>query len=186
MAIGQVDSYIKRVLQPGENILYLGKVHWIVFAYPAAITVFAMLLLAPVAEAVPSLNILVYVILFGGLVMIGIGYLRQITDELVLTDRRVVSKFGFITRATFELRLEQVEGVQVVQSFLGRILDYGTILVTGTGGLTTPLPLCAAPLRFRQAISEELNRRAGYSATGPAQSSVAQSPPQRGSAWRGL
>ena len=166
MTVRQIDSYISKVLQPGEVIVHRGAVHWIVFAWPAVMTAGAMLVLMPFAAVFPALNGLVFFAMLTGLAGVGLGYLRQISDELVLTDRRIVSKFGFITRTTFELRLDQVEGVQVVQSFLGRILDYGTIFVTGTGGLATPIPMCAQPLNFRRAISAELSRRSGHAGAG--------------------
>jgi uncharacterized membrane protein YdbT with pleckstrin-like domain len=69
-----------------------------------------------------------------------------------VTDRRVIYKRGFINRRTAEMHMDKVESVDVDQSVLGRLLDYGTIYVKGTGQGFEPLQRIAAPIEFRNAI----------------------------------
>ena len=90
----------------------------------------------------------------GGLIVIafiffGIAIVRVISTELALTNKRVMAKYGFIRRDSVELRLEKVEGLYVNQSIVGRILNYGTITVSGTGGLKTPIRFISNPFYFR-------------------------------------
>lgn len=71
----------------------------------------------------------------------GIGaFVNRKTSEFAVTNKRVVMKFGFIRRSSLEVLLTKIEGVSVDQGILGRILDYGTIVVGGTGGSRTPFP----------------------------------------------
>jgi uncharacterized membrane protein YdbT with pleckstrin-like domain len=49
--------------------------------------------------------------------------------EIAVTNRRVIYKKGFIWRRTNEMNMDKVESVQVDQSILGRMLDYGTVTI---------------------------------------------------------
>jgi uncharacterized membrane protein YdbT with pleckstrin-like domain len=74
------------------------------------------------------------------------------TSELVITDRRVLIKVGFIRRHTFEMFISKIESVAVYQGMMGRIFDYGTVEIRGTGGSSESFATIAAPLQFRDAI----------------------------------
>jgi len=66
---------------------------------------------------------------------------------------RVVHKTGFIKRRTFEMALDKVESVDVNQSILGRILDYGDVTIQGVGEGKETITTIASPLRFRSYIT---------------------------------
>jgi hypothetical protein len=48
--------------------------------------------------------------------------------------------------------LEKVESIQVDQGVLGRIFDFGSITISGTGGDKSPVTNVAQPLEFRKAF----------------------------------
>ena len=73
--------------------------------------------------------------------------------EFAVTDRRVIYKCGFISRHTVEMNMDKIESVDVDQSLLGRMLNYGTIHVLGTGEGIESLRRIAAPLALRNAIT---------------------------------
>ncbi len=93
------------------------------------------------------------------------------TSEFAVTDKRVVIKVGWIRRRTLETMLSKVEGVGVDQSLTGRMLGYGSIEVTGTGGTREEFTRIADPLEFRRqvqaAISAADEARAAMSAPSP-------------------
>ncbi len=107
----------------------------------------------------------IWMLLFGtilitvgfGLILIIIAVLRVMTTELALTNKRVIAKTGFIRRDTVELRLDRVEGLMVSQDIIGRMLNYGTVVVTGTGGIKTPIPFISNPIDFRRVVNEYLD-----------------------------
>ena len=74
------------------------------------------------------------------------------SSEFAVTNKRVVIKVGFINRKTLEMVLTKVETIRVDQSILGRVLNYGTIVVTGTGGTNEPFTAIANPLEFRRQV----------------------------------
>jgi hypothetical protein len=49
-----------------------------------------------------------------------------------------------------------VESIAVDQSFLGRLLGYGTVMVRGTGGTAETFPRVASPLQFRRHAQEQI------------------------------
>src|SRR5262249_21932773 len=74
-----------------------------------------------------------------------------------VTDKRVVIKVGWIRRRTLETMLSKVEGVGVDQSLTGRMLGYGSIEVTGTGGTREEFARIADPLEFRRQVQAAIS-----------------------------
>ena len=75
-------------------------------------------------------------------------------SEFVITNRRIIIKTGFIARKTFEMNLSKIETVNVDQSVLGRILNYGSITIIGSGGTKETFHKISRPLKFRKAFQE--------------------------------
>ena len=97
--------------------------------------------------------------LFGvGLIFLAIAYVRYKSFELGVTTKRVIVKRGFISRQTVEMNLSKVESIQVEQSAWGRLFNYGTLIVAGTGASHAPLPGISEPLAFRKAFIEAQDR----------------------------
>ena len=81
------------------------------------------------------------------------AWFHRWTTETDVTNMRVVHKTGFIKRRTFEMALDKVESVDVNQSILGRILDYGDVTVQGIGEGKETIKTIASPLDFRNHIT---------------------------------
>jgi uncharacterized membrane protein YdbT with pleckstrin-like domain len=69
---------------------------------------------------------------------------------------RVIIKLGLFSRHTVELNIHQVESVNVSQSLVGRMLDYGSVTVVGSGGTREVFAYIARPMEFRQAYQHQL------------------------------
>ena len=54
--------------------------------------------------------------------------------EIAVTDRRVGRKSGMISRSVDEFFIRQIESVEIKQGLIGRLFNYGSVLVHGTGG----------------------------------------------------
>lgn len=151
-------GYVERVLQPGETIVYLTSLHWLV--YLKAIIMFVLALICLMASikvndpvAVMALQIVAGVFLVMALLAALGALIRRATTELAITDRRVIFKTGIFQRHTIEINRSKVETVGVNQSILGRVLSYGTVIVRGTGGSFEPIPFIGDPLTFRSHIT---------------------------------
>jgi uncharacterized membrane protein YdbT with pleckstrin-like domain len=73
--------------------------------------------------------------------------------EIAVTDRRVIYKKGLIRRETNEMNMDKVESVQIDQSILGRMLDYGDVRILGTGEGFETLRTLASPIELRNSIT---------------------------------
>ena len=94
---------------------------------------------------------------FIGLLLIGIAAIHVLTTELALTNRRIIAKSGLIRRNTIELKVNRVESLGVDQGILGRILNFGSIVVKGVGGSHAPIPYISRPMEFRQQVNNFLD-----------------------------
>ena len=74
------------------------------------------------------------------------------TSEFAVTTSRLIFKVGLIARYTTELLLSKVESIGVTQNLLGRVLSYGDITVTGTGGAREVFRRVADPIGFRNHV----------------------------------
>lgn len=93
-----------------------------------------------------------------GLVFWAIAFIRYKTTELAFTNKRVIAKFGFISRQTIELNIGKVESIQVNQGVLGRIFNYGTLVISGSGNPQAPIPGISDPMAFRRAFMESQDK----------------------------
>ena len=150
-------SYAKSVLQPGEQIVATGHLHWIIYWPAIFFLVCGTLLVGWLHVGWPDHDRLtaVMAIAFGALFVIFFIYgwfIRWIT-EFAVTNKRVIYKRGFVWRETAEMNMDKVEAVDVKQSIPGRLLDYGSIHVKGTGQGIEHLHRIASPIALRNAIT---------------------------------
>jgi uncharacterized membrane protein YdbT with pleckstrin-like domain len=89
-----------------------------------------------------------------GLIFLVIAYVRYKSVELAVTTKRIIVKHGFVRRQTVEINLDKVESIQVEQGLLGRLFNFGTLIVSGTGTSHAPLIGIAEPMGFRKAFIE--------------------------------
>jgi len=150
--------YIQQVLQPGEKLVYTATLHWILYVPGVALLVVA-LLIALWAGNVDSggartfLHVVAAAIALVGAVWAGMAWLQRFATEIDVTDRRVVYKRGFIKRHTVEMNMDKVESVDVDQTIMGRVLNYGDVTVNGTGEGWETLHNIGAPLDLRNKIT---------------------------------
>ncbi len=161
-------SYVDSQLLTGETVRYRARLHRGIFTTPS---VFGVLTVGALIGAIAAGHwwwLLVAVTAIIGGFTFSQAWLTYKTSEFAVTDKRVVIKVGWIRRRTLETMLSKVEGVGVDQSLTGRLLGYGSIEVTGTGGTREEFTRIADPLEFRRqvqaAISAADEARAAVSA----------------------
>lgn len=129
-------SYLEGALIKDEKIVYTGNISlWNL----APLIILGLLFLA----------------LYGiGIIFWLVAFVRYKTTELAVTNKRVIAKFGFISRHTVEININKVESIQVNQDVLGRIFDYGSLTISGVGSQQAPIPGISKPMEFRRAFME--------------------------------
>lgn len=88
-----------------------------------------------------------------GILQLVVAMVVRATTEIAVTNRRLILKTGIIARNVKELKIENIEGINVHQTILGRLLNYGQMSANGTGIGEIHFPLYMAdPVAFRRAI----------------------------------
>lgn len=120
-----MSSYAIKHLISNESVVFETRLHWVIFFTLRSI--FTLTLAA---------------------------WLEMWLSEFVITDRRIIIKTGFIARNTFEMNLTKIESVNVDQSVMGRIFNYGSMTIIGSGGTSETFHNISRPLAFRKAFQE--------------------------------
>jgi membrane protein YdbS with pleckstrin-like domain len=143
-------------LLAGERIVYRTRPHWIVFGAPLAVAVAGVALGA-------ALQIFVRDYWYAGAALVGVALLlaipptvRYLSSDFAVTDKRVLARMGVLRRQSLETLLSKIEGIGVDQDPWGRLLGYGTLTITGTGGTRESLPGIPRPLEFRRHVQSQI------------------------------
>jgi uncharacterized membrane protein YdbT with pleckstrin-like domain len=149
-------SYLDDHLLDGEQIVYRARLHWIIFGGAIFMVALGFALALALQAIQPGYWYL-------GLALVGIGLLlaigpaiRYVSSEFAVTDKRVLAKHGFIERESIETLLSKIEAISVDQGIVGRVFDYGSITITGTGGTEESFPRISQPLEFRRQIQSQV------------------------------
>jgi uncharacterized membrane protein YdbT with pleckstrin-like domain len=150
-------SYVERILQPGETVRHVSRIHWVVYLPGLLIALVGIGGGAYALDFDPQSRTVV-LLGAGAVVVVGLASLvgawfRRWTTELAVTDKRIIFKRGFIRRHSIEMNMDKVESVDVDQTVFGRLLDYGDITIRGTGIGIEPLRGIGAPLDFRNHVT---------------------------------
>ena len=151
-------KYVTRVLQPDETVVHQSHLHPLIFM-PALLWLALAVAFLVAAVSFEQIEIrlacLIGAAVFGVFALVsGLrAWIRRITTELAITDRRVIYKSGLLSRHTLEMNRSKVESVDVDQSILGRMFGFGTIILRGTGGSLEPMRMISDPLVFRSHIT---------------------------------
>lgn len=120
-----MGSYVNNHLIKNESVAFETKLHWVIF--------FTLKSLFTLTIA---------------------AWLERWLSEYVITNRRIIIKTGFIARKSFEMNLSKIESVNVDQSVMGRILNFGSITIIGSGGTRETFHNIGHPLEFRKSFQE--------------------------------
>lgn len=148
-----MGKYVESSLVRNEEIVHEGQPS--VFGHPRLLALIGISVLAAVglySQGGAQAASLVLVALAVALAAAGVLKVALSTVELAVTNRRVLAKTGLIRRTTSELYLNRIEGVEVDQGLLGRILGYGTVRVRGTGDQVAEVKSVKDPLAFKKAV----------------------------------
>jgi uncharacterized membrane protein YdbT with pleckstrin-like domain len=141
-------GYTNSTLTTGESIQYKGKVHGIIYVGAIIWLVLGLLMLTGGKGMLPVS--MIFIVL--GVILGLNAFIICKTSEFIVTSKRVVMKTGLIKRSSTDIMLTKMETINVDQSILGRIFNYGTLLVGGSGGTKNGFKGVANPLEFRKRV----------------------------------
>ncbi len=173
--------YVQQSLTKDEELVYVGRFHWmytaqaimnIVWGFVSCIGViwaglyitghfldgfYSDSMIGQIRELHPLVRIAAFVFFIMGLYAFAQMMIVKATTEIAITNSRLIYKRGLVARHVGEMSIDRIEGVNVLQSILGRILNYGRVVVRGMGVGEVVLPPLEAPIDFRRAIEKARN-----------------------------
>jgi len=163
-------GYIQKNLIDGESVIYEARLHWVLFLRPAIVSLIFVLIAAALfyfaSDSIDSDNTwmmqrigIAMIVL--AILPIVVGTVQRTAREYSVTNKRVVMQTGIVRRQTEEVFLNKIESVGVDQSVTGRMLNFGTVTIRGTGGSFGPFERVSAPLELRRQIQEQIGKSFG-------------------------
>jgi uncharacterized membrane protein YdbT with pleckstrin-like domain len=171
--------YVQQSLAPEEELVHIGKFHWMytvgaflaifwglvgsVMVIVVATYAYSFMGLYPqqdltVMEAIqklhPGIRVCSFLVFIFGLLRFASMMIVKATTEIAVTTSRLVYKRGLVARHVGEISIDRIEGVNVFQTILGRLLNYGRVMVRGMGVGEVVLPPIEDPISFRRAIEK--------------------------------
>ena len=144
-------SYVDTIVSGSEKVLYVGHVS-LLSMFPTFLIGGVFVLGGIAAAFVPQAWFIGAALIVIGLLIVLAALVKRMSTELAVTNKRVIAKFGLVSRRTIELNLSKLESIRVDQTVAGRLFNYGSIVLVGTGASLEPIPFIASPIAFRQAV----------------------------------
>ena len=122
-----------------EAINYEARVHWISYVIPVFFIVigsggvlyFLLLGYKFMLGFIGIISLFLIFLFIKGIIAV----IRNKNTKIYVTDNHLSFTTGILGKTLSDLSLNKLEGMQLHQSFLGKTLNFGTLVVT-TGGMT--------------------------------------------------
>ncbi len=176
--------YVQQSLAPDEKLIYMGKFHWwynvqaamsivwgvFICALIIGLAVYAQRnlginlssyqvryddgLIDVIRALHPGIKLVSFLMFLMGLLRFAQMMVAKATTEIAITTSRLIYKKGLVARSVGEISIDRIEGVNVLQGIIGRLFDFGRLVIRGMGVGEMVLPPIERPIRFRKAIEK--------------------------------
>lgn len=122
-----------------RKVLYETKIHWISFVIPVILMIVGsvglLFLIAAILSGYMGIMTILSAVMSIPFYKGFMAFMRQKKTRISLNESQLTIVTNFISTTTVDLALNKLEGMQLFQSFLGKQLNFGNLVVT-TGGIT--------------------------------------------------
>jgi membrane protein YdbS with pleckstrin-like domain len=133
-----------------KNIIYQARLSWVLFVWPLLmLCVAAYLGIRYSALHQPSL-----ILAAVGIIWFLVTWVTYQFSSITIKKKQIMLRTGFLVRKTVDIPLNKIESVDIRQSILGSILQYGSLVITGTGGTRQLINFLDKPLTCRRYVEQ--------------------------------
>lgn len=136
-----------------DDVIYESKLHYIIFCWPVSLMVIGCALLFSWTTLKPLAVLLLGVGALAGIMF----YAAFVFSIFQIRQKSILIQTGVWARQTIHLPLSKIETISVHQTILGALLNYGTVILIGTGGTKNYFQHIANPLTCRRHLEKLLN-----------------------------
>ena len=138
---------LENMLVKGEEVILRAQVHKALYWRSVAVLIVSLLLFF----YIKPLAIIAGIV---GAVMLCISILTQHYLLLVVTNKRVLARYGLLQMDVVDIRLSKIESIDLERMLLGHIFGYANVVVAGTGMRIIRVPYIANSEVFRRFYNE--------------------------------
>jgi uncharacterized membrane protein YdbT with pleckstrin-like domain len=149
-------GYIEKTLLSDEVVAFRTKPHWVIYYKTLSFLTLSFFLLYILPK---EYYFMAYIMFALTAYSVFAAFIFFYFSEYVVTNKRVLMKFGFIQRTSLEIFFRQIESMYVNQTILGRIFNFGTVIVVGSGGSQETFPFVPDPLNFKRIAQEQMDKK---------------------------
>lgn len=150
-------NYIASSLSQNEKLIYSGKLsRW--YFIPRCFYGTCLIVGAAFFYELTHIFIVALLLFALGCVSLLIETLQYWTREMAVTNKRVIYKVGLFTLETAEIPCNKIESIDVDQSFLGRLMNFGNIRIAGIGASSIAFNGIIDPLKFKTAVLDQCEK----------------------------
>lgn len=142
------DATIKDMLLDGEKIVLRGDVHWGIYWKGAAVCLLGFLVMF---FLVFELGV---ILLVSGAIMLAYAVLKKSVLLLVLTDKRVLVRYGLLQVDVVDMRFKNIESIELERMLPGFLMGYANVVLMGIGQRYIVIPYIANGTVFRRKFNE--------------------------------
>ena len=143
-----IDPFLEERLIKGEEVVRQAIIHPAIYWPYVAVLILALVVGAFVAY---ELGILLLVV---AALMGGHAFARQKVLMLVLTNKRIMVRYGLLQMDVVDIRFNKVESIELERMLPGIIFGYANLVVMGTGNRYIVIPYVANGQQIRKAYNE--------------------------------
>lgn len=142
------DVTVRDMLAEGEKVVFWGQVHWGIYWKAVAVGTLGLLVMLFV---VLELGV---ILLIAGAVMGAYAVLKKSILLLVLTDRRLLVRYGLLQVDVVEMKFRNIESIELGRMLPGFLMGYANVIVMGIGQRFIVIPYIANGTQFRRKFNE--------------------------------
>lgn len=140
-----------------NNLVYQGRLHYVIFFWPVLLLLAAMYLAFGFGAEQVAVQKLSYVLGAFALIWGTVTLLQYICSSLNIKNKQVILSTGVLVHQTIDIPMNKIESIDIRQSVLGSLLNYGSLVITGTGGTRQYVNYLSSPLTCRRYIEQMMH-----------------------------
>lgn len=140
-----------------NNLVYQGRLHYVIFFWPVLLFLLAIFLAFGVGSQQVPVEKLSYVLGAFALIWGTVTLLQYMCSSLNIKNKQVILSTGVLVHQTIDIPMNKIESIDIRQSVLGSLLNYGSLVITGTGGTRQYVNYLSSPLTCRRYIEQMMH-----------------------------
>tara|TARA_E500000178_G_C16581359_1_gene556203 strand:- start:18 stop:449 length:432 start_codon:yes stop_codon:yes gene_type:complete len=133
-----------------EKFIYQARLHWVIFIWPVAFALFGVWF----GLHMPALQQISLFLVGAGVVWFFLMWLTYHFSSLTIKKKQVILRKGILVRQTMDIPMTKIESIDIKQSIIGTLFQYGSLVITGTGGTQQWMTYVSKPLTCRRYVEE--------------------------------